>query len=90
MGSGSQQVLHGVVINKHPKLLPQRFSALRSAIHKLAIGNIPLDLLEDYTESLSGAIATVAAISPRQGRKLQISFDAALRQAGDRSALVEF
>ena len=76
MGAGSQHVLHGIVINKHPKLLRHRFSELRSAIHKLAIGKIPADLVGDYTESLTGAIATVAAICPRQGRKLQTSLDA--------------
>lgn len=76
MGPGSQKVLHGIVINRYPKLLPARLSELRSAIHRLKIGQISSSFRRDYVESLSGAIATVEAISERQGQKLRRDLNA--------------
>jgi hypothetical protein len=75
MGAGERKVLTGILLGKEPGVLPQRLSNLRSGIHKLRIGKVPLGLQESYVRSLRGAINFVGLVSQHKARPLHEELD---------------
>ena len=75
MGPGSRKVLNGVLMNKHPNVLPERLSQIRSGIHKLRTGQVAQSYQSRYVRSLEGRIAHVQTINPRKGAKLRTDLD---------------
>jgi RNA-directed DNA polymerase len=70
MGASERQILTGIVLGKHPAVTPQRLSNLRSGIHKLRTGQVPLGLQERYVRSLRGSINFVGLVSQDKARRL--------------------
>lgn len=75
MGAGDRKVLTGLLLGKQPAVLPQRVSNLRSGIHKLRTGKVPLGLQESYVRSLRGGINFVGLISQHKARPLHEELD---------------
>lgn len=70
MGPGDRKLICGILMGKSPGVARERISNLRSGIHKLRTGQVPLYILNDYLRSLEGAVRHVAAVNPKQGQKL--------------------
>jgi hypothetical protein len=77
MGSGSRQVINGILLGRFPSVLPERLSRLRAGIHNLRLGRVPVPEIQGYTRSLRGGIAHVASIAPRKAAKLVQDLDQA-------------
>jgi RNA-directed DNA polymerase len=75
MGAGDRKVLTGLLLGKQPGVLPQRLSNLRSGIHKLRTGKVPLSLQERYVRSPRGSINFVGLISQQKARPLHEELD---------------
>jgi len=77
MGPGTRKVLNGILLDRFPNVLPERFSQLRSGIHKLATGKVPRAQLRDYLSQLGSSIAQVGSINPGTAARLKSDFDLA-------------
>jgi hypothetical protein len=75
MGAGDRKVLTGLLLGKQPGVLPQRLSNLRSGIHKLRTGKVPLGLQESYVRSLRGGINFVGLVNQHRARPLHEELD---------------
>jgi RNA-directed DNA polymerase len=75
MGPGDRKVLTGIMLGKQPAVLPQRLSNLRSGIHKLRTGQVPLGTQEHYVRSLRGGINFVGLVSQDKARRLHEDLD---------------
>jgi hypothetical protein len=75
MGAGDRKILTGILLGKKPAVLPERLSNLRSGIHKLRTGQVPLGLQESYVKSLRGGINFVGLISQDKARLLHEDLD---------------
>ncbi len=70
IGPGERKVITGVVLG--PKLsVPSDYAnGLRAGIHKLRVGQIPVEQLEKYLRQLEGSIAYVRGINPDKADRL--------------------
>jgi hypothetical protein len=83
MGAGDRKVLTGLLLGKQPGVLPERLSNLRSGIHKLRTGRVPLGLQHSYVRSLRGSINFVGLISQHKARPLHEELDDCLIALND-------
>jgi hypothetical protein len=81
MGPATRKVLNGVLMNRFPNVVPEYLKRLRSGIHKLETGLVPLQHSDKYIRSLLGAINYVSSIQPRKGASLKSQLDTAIRKA---------
>ena len=86
MGSGSRKVLNNVLMGRFPTVLRERYSQLRSGIHKLRTRQVSKHEFKAYLRSLEGSISQVGSIDPRKGKKLHDQLGAVLREYPDLGA----
>ncbi len=77
MGPASSKVMNGVLASRFPNVLRERMHQLRSGIHKLRTGMVPVLEQPKYERSLEGKIRNVSWIYSRKGNKLLREFRAA-------------
>jgi RNA-directed DNA polymerase len=70
MGPGERKVINGVVAGQRPGVPKELLKKLRSGIHKLRIGVVPLADQPKYVLSLKGRISYVGMIDPRRAGRL--------------------
>jgi hypothetical protein len=83
MGPRERKVLTGMVLGRRPGVPPQRLSNLRSGIHKLRTGKIPLALQERYVRSLRGGINFVGFFDQDKAGTLHEALDDCLAALAD-------
>ncbi|MBI4441767.1 MAG: RNA-directed DNA polymerase [Acidobacteria bacterium] len=78
IGPGKRKILNGVVISRSLSVPPDRLARIRSGIHKLRSGQVPLSEVPHYSRSLRGSIAQVSTINPATAEKLYADMAKAL------------
>ena len=87
MSTAGRMMINGIIINRFPSVLRARVSQIRSGIHKLEMGEVPLYQLERYLRSVKGSVAQIARISPRRGLRLQSQLSEAIDSVARTKAL---
>jgi hypothetical protein len=71
-GPGDRKVLNGVLLSAHGlSVQASRLANIRSGIHKLKQGLVPISEIEGYVRSLRGGISHVASIHPKKAVRLR-------------------
>jgi hypothetical protein len=79
MGPATRKVLNGVILGKIPGVSKEVRSRMRSGIHKLAIGAVPLPDQPGYLRSLIGRVRQAETINRSQIGKLRSKLEEVLR-----------
>lgn len=77
MGTGGRMILNGVLLGRFPGVVRERIGQLRSGIHKLRSGAVPVYDLERFCKSLEGAIRHISSIVPRRAERLRAEYEEA-------------
>jgi hypothetical protein len=87
VGPGVRKILNGVLLGRHVSVPPDRLARIRSGIHKLRQGQVPVQSLARYVQSLRGSIAQIATINAGKAEKLKKDLGAAARLSNSRSTI---
>jgi len=79
MGPSTQKVLTGTRLGRVPHGDPRQFARVRSGIHKLRIGAVPPQEIEEYVRSLEGKISRLASTDPQKAKRLSDDLRAATK-----------
>lgn len=82
MGAGSRKLLNGIIVGKYPGILRENLSRIRSGIHKLVSGQVPMHDHAAYLRSLCARIRQAEMINPRQAKRFREKLVSALKQSG--------
>jgi hypothetical protein len=83
MGPADRKTLNGVLMGKFPSVVRERFSQLRSGIHKLKTNQVPQHELSKYVQALRSRIVQVGSIVPHKAARLRRELDSVTRSIGD-------
>jgi RNA-directed DNA polymerase len=82
MRSGARMVLNGVNLGRRLGVGSQRYSAIRSGIHKYRTGQVQPAQSSSYLRSLEGNIAQLATINPHRATRLADALSRAKAERG--------
>jgi hypothetical protein len=75
---GARKVLNGVLLGRRVSVPPDRLARIRSGIHKLRQGHVPVENMVRYVQGLRGSVAHIATVNATKAERLKKDLEFAI------------